>query len=38
MRALTITLVDANHFTEQWTWHEKGKDDQKDLFKLARKK
>ena len=37
MRALTVTLVDANHFTEQWTWHEKGKEDQKDLFKLTRK-
>ncbi len=38
MRALTVTLVDADHFTQQWTWHEKGKEDRKDLFKLTRKK
>jgi hypothetical protein len=38
MRALTVTLVDADHFTQQWTWHEKGKEDMKDLFKLTRKK
>ncbi len=38
MRNLVLTLVDKDHFTQQWTWHEKGKDDTWDLFKLTRKK
>jgi hypothetical protein len=38
MRNLVVTLVDKDHFTQQWTWREKGKEDQRELFKLTRKK
>lgn len=36
MHALSITLVDNDHFTQQWTWRERGKDDIKELFRLKR--
>jgi hypothetical protein len=26
MRHLTLQIADRDHFTETWTWHEKGKD------------
>jgi hypothetical protein len=38
MRALEIGLVDADHYTEQWTWREKGKDEPAEVFKLRRKR
>ena len=38
MRSLVVTLVDKDHFTQRWTWREKGKEDKWDLFKLSRKK
>ncbi|MBI1750665.1 MAG: hypothetical protein HY234_05505 [Acidobacteria bacterium] len=38
MRNLTVTLVDKDHFTQQWSWREKGKEVKWDLFKLTRKK
>lgn len=38
MRNLVLTIVDGDHLTQQWTWHEKGKEDKWDLFKLSRKK
>ncbi len=38
MRDLVVTLVDQNHFTQQWTWREKTKEEKMELFKLTRKK
>jgi len=38
MRDLVVTLVDKNHLTQQWTWHEKGNEDKWDVFKFSRKK
>jgi hypothetical protein len=38
MRNLTVTLADKDHFTQQWGWREKGKEDKWELFKLTRKK
>lgn len=38
MRNLVLTLVDKDHLTQQWIWHEKGKEDKWEVFKLARKK
>ena len=37
MRALTVNFVDADHFTQVWTYREKGKDSS-TTFTLARKK
>ena len=37
MRNLVVTLVDKDHLTQQWSWHEKGKDDRMELFKFTRK-
>jgi hypothetical protein len=38
MRDLVVTLLDRDHFTQQWTWREKAKEDKRELFKLTRKK
>ena len=38
MGALEVTFVDAQQFTQQWTWRENGKDKSKDVFKLTRTK
>ena len=38
MRNLVLSIVDKDHVTQQWTWHEKGKEDKWDLFKLTRKR
>jgi hypothetical protein len=38
MRDLVVTLVDQDHFTQQWTWREKTKEEKMELFKLTRKK
>lgn len=37
MRTLTVNFVDADHFTQIWTYREKGKDSS-STFTLARKK
>lgn len=37
MAGLTITFVDDNHFTQEWTWRENGKET-KDLIRLTRTK
>ncbi len=37
MRSLTVNFVDADHFTQVWTYREKGKDST-TTFTLARKK
>jgi len=37
MHHLVITIADNNHFAEEWTWHENGKD-QTTSFQLTRKK
>ena len=37
MRNLVVTLVDKDHLTQQWSWHEKSKDDRMELFKFTRK-
>jgi hypothetical protein len=38
MRDLVVTFADIDHFTQQWTWREKGKPDQTEVFKLTRLK
>ena len=38
MRDLVVTLIDKDHFTQQWVWREKGKDDKMELFKWTRKR
>ena len=38
MRALEITLIDANHLTQAWTWRENGKDTPPEPFQLVRMK
>jgi hypothetical protein len=37
MHHLVIQIPDQDHFTEQWTWHEKGKDRTKTLQFTRRK-
>jgi hypothetical protein len=36
MRDLVLTLVDKNHFTQQWVWREKGTEEKMELFKWTR--
>jgi hypothetical protein len=36
MRALLITFQDANHFSQAWTWHEKGQPDKAEEFSFTR--
>jgi hypothetical protein len=36
MRRLTVTLVDQDHLTQEWTWHEDGKS-QSQVFEYTRK-
>jgi hypothetical protein len=38
MRDLVVTFIDADHFTQQWSWSEKGKAEKMDLFKFTRRK
>ncbi|MGD0309734.1 MAG: hypothetical protein ABSC02_10630 [Acidobacteriota bacterium] len=38
MHSLVVTLLDKDHFTQQWTWKEKGKEDRWEVFRLTRKK
>jgi hypothetical protein len=38
MRNLVVTLVDKDHFTQQWSWSEKGKEERMELFKFTRRK
>jgi hypothetical protein len=38
MRDLVLTIVDKDHLTQQWTWKEKDKEAQMEVFKFARKK
>jgi hypothetical protein len=37
MRGLVLTMIDANHHTQQWTFRQDGKD-QTDTFRFTRKK
>ena len=37
MQNMTLQIVDDDHFTEQWTWRENGKD-MTETFRFARKK
>jgi hypothetical protein len=37
MHHLTIKIADNDHFSEEWTWHENGKD-QSHAFQFTRKK
>lgn len=37
MRKLAITFQDADHFTQEWTWQEKG-EEKTDVFQFTRKK
>lgn len=36
--ALVATLLDKDHFTQQWTWRESGKENRWEVFKLTRRK
>ena len=38
MRDLVVTLVDKDHFTQQWVWREKGQEEKMELFKWTRKR
>ena len=38
MRDLTVTLQDNDHFTQQWKWRDKGKEENMELFQYTRKK
>jgi hypothetical protein len=38
MRGMTFTWRDADHITQVWTWHEKGKPDMPETFEFTRKK
>ncbi len=35
--SLTLQIVDDDHFTEQWTWRENGKD-KTETFRFSHKK
>jgi len=37
MRKLVLTIQDKDHFTEQWFFAQKGKDDNHGVFQLTRK-
>lgn len=37
MQSLTLRIIDNDHFTEQWTWRENGKD-KTETFQFTRKK
>ncbi|MBE3072521.1 MAG: hypothetical protein IMZ67_06055 [Acidobacteria bacterium] len=37
MRGLVLTMVDADHHTQQWTFRQDGKD-QAEVFEFTRKK
>lgn len=36
MRGLKTTFVDEEHFAQEWTWHENGKDQRGALFRFQR--
>ncbi len=38
MHKLVVTFQDKDHFTEEWTWREKGKDTGTHVFQFERKK
>lgn len=38
MHRLVVTFQDKNHFTQEWTWHEKGQDAPAKVFRFERKK
>lgn len=38
MHRLVITFLDKDHFNQEWTWREKGKDVHEEVFQFERKK
>jgi hypothetical protein len=38
MHRLAVNFQDKDHFIQEWTWHEKGKDAFTEVFKFERKK
>ncbi|MBZ5497177.1 MAG: hypothetical protein LAP85_12300 [Acidobacteriia bacterium] len=38
MHRLAITIQDGDHFTQEWTWRERGKADTIEIFRFTRKK
>ena len=38
MHGLVISFQDRDHFTQEWTWRERGQADKVEIFRFARKK